>query len=94
MQVKILFLASNKLHFPKEARKSIPYLYSRVDIIWASKYTTLHTHAHKTINSMAPKSDPQVVQNKTYLANHYILPLFNPPLLELGVHTRTILLLV
>jgi hypothetical protein len=33
----------------QEASKSTPYL--------ASKYPTMHTNAHKMVNSMAPKSD-------------------------------------
>ena len=54
----ILFYVNYSLHFPNETRmpqvSQTLYLYSRVCL--ASKYPTLHTNAHQTLNSMAPKS--------------------------------------
>ena len=54
---KTLSHVNNQLRFPKEARKSTPLFYGRVSLISTSKYPNLHTNAHKTANSMAPKSD-------------------------------------
>jgi hypothetical protein len=42
---------------PKRQASQTAYLYSRVSMIWASKYSTLHTNAHKMVNLMVPMSD-------------------------------------
>ena len=62
LKLKLKFHVSSYLHFSKEASKSVPYLYRRVSVIGVSKYLTLHTNVHGTINSMAPKNDPSSVK--------------------------------
>ena len=38
--------------FPKRQVSQTPYLYNRVSLIWASKYSTLHTNAQEMLNLM------------------------------------------
>ena len=42
--------------FPKRQVSQTPHVYTRVFLIWAPN-PTLHTNAHKMVNSMAPNSD-------------------------------------
>ena len=57
-----MFLVTNYSHFPKRQESQTPFFDNGVSLNQASKYPTLHTNAHKTVNSMAPKVTPSGVK--------------------------------
>ena len=54
----ILFHVNNSyIFFPKKQVSQTPYMYNRLNLIWASKYHTLRINDYTIINSMTPKND-------------------------------------
>ena len=68
----ILYRVKNCYNFPNTQVGQTPYLCSRGFLIRAPKYPTLHTNAHKTINSIAPKSDREWCEQ--HLSNQSLRP--------------------
>ena len=68
----ILFRVKICYSIPNMQVGQTPYLCSRGSLIRAPKYPTLHTNAHKTINSIAPKSDHEWCEQ--HLSNQSLHP--------------------
>ena len=61
--------------YPKRQVSQTPYLYSKVSLIWASKYPTLHMNAHKKVKVNGTQKWLQMVWNNTYPDNLCIPPI-------------------
>ena len=102
MQVVLYFdcLQIFTCNFPKREVNQTPYLLSRFPLILTSKYHTLHTSAHITVNWMAPKSDPKWRETRhvwpmaTSSLSLHPFRAITFTISHFWVHTRIILLLV